>query len=106
MIKMIETTPRVVSRREESIPSNAPNRSPSSAPIPVTLEVSPTLFANSAESSRSVSITSGRAGLLFGGDNDGVARGRPQGGRGQVTGSLTLVLVEKALDFSGYACRH
>ena len=63
---MIETTPRVVSRSEESMPSNAPNKSPSNAPIPVTLEVSPTLFANSAESSRSVSITSGRAGLLFG----------------------------------------
>ena len=63
---MKATTPKVVSRRDESIPSNAPKRSPSNAPIPVTFEVSPTLLANSAESSRKVSMTSGRAGLLFG----------------------------------------
>ena len=48
------------------MPSKAPNKSPSNAPIPVTFETSPTLFANSAESSRSVSITSGSAGLLLG----------------------------------------
>ena len=63
---MNATTPKVVSSNEESIPSKAPKRSPSRAPIPVTLEVSPTLFANSAESSRSVSMTSGSTGFLFG----------------------------------------
>ena len=63
---MKATTPKVVSSNDESMPSKAPKRSPSRAPIPVTLEVSPTLFANSAESSRSVSIISGRAGFLFG----------------------------------------
>ena len=63
---MRATTISVVKSNEESIPSNAPNKSPSNAPIPVTLDVSPTLLANSAESSRSVSITSGKAGLLLG----------------------------------------
>ena len=65
-IKISATTPNVVSNNEESIPSKAPNKSPSSAPIPVTFETSPTLLANSAESSRRVSITSGSAGLLLG----------------------------------------
>ena len=63
---MNATTTNVVRSKEESIPSKAPKRSPNNAPIPVTLEVSPTLFANSAESSRSVSMTSGSAGFLFG----------------------------------------
>ena len=65
-IKMSATTINVVNNSDESIPSKAPNRSPNSAPIPVTFETSPTLLANSAESSRKVSITSGSAGLLFG----------------------------------------
>ena len=60
------TTSRVVKRRDESMPSKAPKRSPSSAPTPVTFETKPTDCANSAESSRRVSITSGSAGLLFG----------------------------------------
>ncbi|CAB4629980.1 unannotated protein [freshwater metagenome] len=51
---------------EESIPSNAPNRSPRIAPIPVTLESKSLACAYSVASSRKVSINSGSTGLPSG----------------------------------------
>ena len=47
MIKMIATTRPVVSRRLESMLPKAPKRSAKIAPIPVTWDSNPEVFANS-----------------------------------------------------------
>ena len=66
MIRISATTPRVVSNREESKVPNAPNKSPSNPPGPVTYGVNPLAFAIGPRSSRNAAITAGKTGLSFG----------------------------------------